>query len=564
MSKSEIPAGPVAHDTEVDLLVIGSGTGLAAALSAEELGLDVLVAEKANVIGGSTALSGGAYWVPANPALIRDGFKDTVESGREYLGAIVEDSPTDRWNSFLENGPEAIAMVERTTPLEFFWAEGYSDYHPENPGGAAIGRTCESKPLDASVLGEERGRLRATSMAAPIPMPVTGADYKWINLMTRTPLTSFPKIIKRVVQGVGGLAIKREYTAGGQALAAGLFAGTIDAGIPIWTRTMLVELIEEDGEVKGAILEQDGKRVTVKARKGVVLAAGGFDHNMEMRRKYQSETLKKDISLGAETNEGDAIVAAEKVGAGLRLMHEAWWFPSVTPLTEGGAPMVLLSERALPGSIIVDETGKRFVNEATGYMGFGQTVLENRANGREIKDMWLVMDQKYRNRYVFAGSVFPTMPFPKEWYDAGVVVRADNPRELAEKMGVPVQAFTTELREFNQMAEAGIDGDFHRGDSAYDRYYGDPTVKPNPNLRPIEGKLYAVHVSLSDLGTCGGLMADGAARVQREDGEVIPGLYAIGNTAGNTFGHVYPGAGATISQGLVFGHLAAKDAATRK
>ena len=131
-------------------------------------------------------------------------------------------------------------------------------------------------------------------------------------------------------------------------------------------------------------------------------------------------------------------------------------------------------------------------------------------------------------------------------------------------MGVPVQAFTTELREFNQMAEAGIDGDFHRGDSAYDRYYGDPTVKPNPNLRPIEGKLYAVHVSLSDLGTCGGLMADGAARVQREDGEVIPGLYAIGNTAGNTFGHVYPGAGATISQGLVFGHLAAKDAATRK
>lgn len=563
MSSKEIPAGPIASNAEVDVLVIGSGTGLAAALSAADLGLSVIVAEKAPVVGGSTALSGGAYWIPANPALIRDGFDDTTEAGREYLGAIVEDSPAERWNAFLDNGPDAIEMVERTTPLEFFWAEGYSDYHPENPGGAAIGRTCESKPFNAAVLGAERGRLRAPAMAAPIPMPVTGADYKWMNLMMRTPLKSWPKILKAAGQGIGGLAFKREYTAGGQALAAGLFAGTLDAGIPVWTRTSLVELLEEDGSVVGAVLEQDGKQVTVRTRKGVVLAAGGFDHNMEMRRKYQSDSLQSDISLGAESNEGDAIVAAQWLGADLHLMDEAWWFPAVTPLAEGDAPQILLAERSLPGTMIVDETGRRFVNEATGYMVFGQTVMENRAAGRPMEDMWLVMDQDYRNRYVFAGSLFPRMPFPKDWYEAGAVVSADNPRELANKMGVPMDAFVEEFDTFNAMAQAGVDSQYHRGDSAYDRYYGDPTQTPNPNLRPMSGKLHAVNVSLSDLGTCGGLVADEAARVQREDGSVIPGLYAIGNTAGNVFGHVYPGAGATISQGLVFGHVAAKDMAAR-
>ncbi len=563
MSHSEVPAGPVARDEEVDVLVIGSGTGLAAALSAKEQGLSVIVAEKAEVVGGSTALSGGAYWIPANPALLRDGFHDTVEAGREYLGAIVEDSPVERWESFLENGPAAIEMVERTTPLEFFWAEGYSDYHPENPGGAAIGRTCESKPFDASILGEERARLRSTLMAAPVPMPVTGADYKWMNLMIRTPLKSWPRIFKRLAQGVGGMALKREYTAGGQALAAGLFAGTIAAGIPVWTRTSLVSLLEEDGRVVGATLKQDGRTVTVKTRKGVVLAAGGFDHNMQMRRDYQSDTLTADISLGAETNEGDAIVEAQRVGAGLRLMEEAWWYPAVTPLKEGDSPQILLAERALPGTFIVDETGRRFVNESTGYMGFGQTVLKNREEGRPIRDMWIVMDQEYRNRYVFAGALFPRMPFPQEWYDAGVVVSADSPAELARKMGADTGQFTRQFMDFNEMAEAGIDSEFQRGDSAYDRYYGDPTQQPNPNLRPLKGKLHAVKLSLSDLGTCGGLMADGSARVQREDGTVIPGLYAIGNTAGNAFGHVYPGAGATIAQGLVFGHLAALDAAAR-
>ena len=536
---------------------------MATALAANERGLDTLVVEKTPWVGGSTAKSGGAYWIPGNPALTRDGSKDTVEAGREYLEAVVgESAPRDRWEAFLDHGSATIEMLERTTPLRFFWARGYSDYHPENPGGAAVGRTCEAKPFNAAVLGDEKARLRPASLEAPIPMPITGADYKWMNLMLRKPLQAWPRIIRRAVQGVGGLAIRRDYMAGGQALAAGLFAGCIAAGIPIWTRTALTELIIEDGAVVGARVEQDGRPVEIRARKGVVVAAGGFDHRMDWRRKYQSESLEQDYSFGAEGNEGDAIrIAADELGAELTLMDQSWWFPAVKPLEPGGEPAVLLAERSLPGSMIVDETGTRFINEAKDYMSFGQHVLRLRAEGRPIERMWLVMDQRYRDRYVFAGSVFPMMPFPKSWYDRGIAVRGKTPQELAAAAGLPATTFTDELACFNQAAANGIDDRFHRGDSAYDRYYGDPTQLPNPNLRPLAGPLYAVEIVLGDLGTCGGLRADAKGRVLKADGQPITGLYAQGNTAGNVFGNRYPGAGATISQGLVFGEIIAQDAA---
>ncbi|SER87237.1 Succinate dehydrogenase/fumarate reductase, flavoprotein subunit [Propionibacterium cyclohexanicum] len=562
-TKKQPPAGPAAHDTTVDLLVIGSGTGMATALSAHEQGLKVLVVEKTPYVGGSTARSGGAFWIPANPALLRDGSTDTPQLGREYIGAVVGDeSPEPRWRAFVDQGPQTVDMLERTTPMEFFWAKGYSDYHPENPGGAAIGRTCECKPFDAAQLGEERARLRPAVLEAPIPMPVTGADYKWMNLMVRTPLESWPRIAWRAVEGIGGLLLKKEFTAGGQALAAGLFTGLVRAGIPVWTRTGLVELLEEDGAVVGAVLEQDGRRVSVRAARGVVLAAGGFEHDMAMRREFQSSTLAEDVSLGAEGNTGDAIKAARRLGAGLAVMEESWWFPALQPLAKGEYPQVLLAERSLPGSLLVDETGRRFINESRDYMSFGQEVLRLRTQGRPLSQMWLVMDQSYRNRYVFAGVVFPAMSFPKPWYDAGIVVRGSQPRSLAQAMGVPPEDFAQTLERFNLEAGAGIDSEYHRGDSAYDRYYGDPTCLPNPNLRPLKGGLYAARVVLSDLGTCGGLRADEHGRVLREDGSAIPGLYAQGNTAGNVFGRTYPGAGATIAQGLVYGHIIAKHAAT--
>lgn len=557
-----IPAGLDIADTTVDLLVIGSGTGLAAALSGHESGLNVLVVEKASGVGGSTARSGGALWLPTTPLLTDKGTPDTADRAATYLDAVVDGTaPAARSTAFLKHVNATVDMLGRTTPMRLFWAREYSDYHPERPGGRATGRTCECRPLNARVLGEYRDRLRGGVMEVKVPMPTTGADYKWMNLMTRVPRKGLPLIAKRLAQGVGGKLLGREYIAGGQDLAAGLFAGVLRAGVPIWTDTALVRLTGDGHRVTGAVLSHGGREVTVSATRGVVLAAGGFDHDMAMRHKYQSDSLGAHESLGADSNTGEAIRAATDVGAATALMEQAWWFPAVAS-ADGRPPAVLLAERSLPGSLIVDQDGKRFANESTDYMSFGQRVLELERAGTPVESMWIVFDQKYRNSYVFAAGSFPRMPLPKSWYRAGIAAKATTFAELAAQMGVPVADFEHTMTRFNESAAAGIDPDFDRGLSAYDRYYGDPTVTPNPNLRPlVKGPFYAVKMTLSDLGTCGGVVADERGRVRREDGGVIEGLYALGNTAANAFGAVYPGAGATIAQGLVYGYIAGRDAA---
>lgn len=557
-----IPADVPVRDITVDLLVVGSGTGMAAALAAQERGLTVLIVEKSSFVGGSTARSGGALWLPASPVLAENGGDDTVERARTYLQSVVAGSaPAERSDGYLRNVAATVEMLRRTTPMRFMWAKDYSDYHPEEPGGTAVGRTCECRPLNSAILGEYRTRLRPGVLEVKMPMPTTGADYRWMNLMARVPRRGIPTIAKRLGQGVGGMLLGRRYVAGGQALAAGLFAGVLRAGIPIWTDTELHRMTADGGRITGAVVGHDGQEVTVTARRGVVLAAGGFDHNMAMRWKFQSESLGKNMSLGAETNTGEAIRTAQDIGAAIDLMDQAWWFPAVAPLS-GAAPLVMLAERSLPGSLIVDQHGARFANEATDYMSFGQRLLERERSGNAVESMWIVFDQQYRNSYVFAGELFPRMSIPQKWYDGGIAHRSDDLADLAAKIGVPRPQFTATVARFNAMSRAGDDSDFHRGRSAYDRYYGDPTIGPNPNLRALDkGPFYAVKMVLSDLGTCGGLRADGRARVLREDGSAIEGLYAIGNTAANAFGTTYPGAGATIAQGLVYGYVAARDIA---
>ena len=409
-------------------------------------------------------------------------------------------------------------MLRRTTPMRLFWAKDYSDYHPEAPGGSAAGRTCECRPLDTSILGAYRSRLRPGVMKVSIPMPTTGADYRWLNLMARVPSKGLPLVAKRLAQGLGGLLLGRHYVAGGQALAAALFCGVLRAGIPIWTDTTLTRLTTGGGRITGAVVEQNGEDYTITAQRGVVLAAGGFDHSMDMRWKFQSEALQPHASLGAETNTGDAIRIGQEVGAAIDLMEQSWWFPAVAPLP-GGSPAVMLAERSLPGSLIVDQEGERFTNESADYMSFGQCVLAREHAGRPVETMWIVFDQQYRNSYVFAAELFPRMPIPQAWYEAGIAHKSDDLGALATLIGIPRERFLDTITRFNEGAYAGEDPDFHRGQSAYDRYYGDPTVTPNPNLRPLtRGPFYAVKMVLSDLGTCGGLRADDRARVLREDG----------------------------------------------
>ncbi|OBI73332.1 3-ketosteroid-delta-1-dehydrogenase, partial [Mycolicibacterium fortuitum] len=386
-SHKSIPAGLTVAATEVDLLVVGSGTGLAAALAAHEQGLSVLVVEKSSYVGGSTARSGGALWLPASPVIEDCGGNDPVSRAHTYLESVVGNSaPPERSAAYLENLPATVEMLCRTTPMKLFWAKEYSDYHPEAPGGSAAGRTCECRPLNTSILGEYLPDLRPGVMEVSIPMPTTGADYRWLNLMSRVPRKGLPTIIKRLAQGIGGLALGRRYAAGGQALAAGLFAGVIRAGIPIWLDTALTELVTEGSRVTGAVVEHGGERVAVTARRGVVLAAGGFDHHMEMRRKFQSDSLGSNLSLGAESNTGDAIRLGQDVGGDIALMDQSWWFPAVAPLP-GAAPAVMLAERSLPGSFIVDHNGHRFANESADYMSFGQRVLDLENAGTPVDGM---------------------------------------------------------------------------------------------------------------------------------------------------------------------------------
>lgn len=552
-----------AHDTTVDLLVVGTGTGMLSALAGHDAGLDVLMVEASKYVGGSTGLSGGAFWIPANSIIREAGGYDSKADAKAYLDSLVgADSPKARRDAYVDEGPRAVELMKKLTPMEFMWAKGYSDYHPEHPGGSAVGRTCEAKPLDLKThLGDYRDWFIPSAIAAPVPMPVTGADYKWMNLMAKAPGKALPKVMKRAAQGIGGMAIGREYAATGQATAGGLFAGVIKAGIPVWTETKLVRLVTEGEAVVGAVVEQGGQEFTVTARKGVVVSTGGFDRNMEMRHELQSEGLD-EWTHGAPENKGGGIQAGIEIGADADLLDQAWWFPSIAPVGDEN-PTVMLAERSLPGSIMVGADGKRFINECIDYMSFGQYWLERENSGDPIGDMWIVFDQEYKNSYVFGTVSFPRTPLPKEWYDAGIAVSADSAEELAGKMGVPAEAFAEQVVRFNKGAAQGYDREYGRGDSRYDNYYGDPTVTPNPNLRPLVGKLYAVRVVNSDLGTCGGLVADEKARVLRPDGSVIEGLYAIGNAAANAFGKTYPGAGATIGQGLVFGMIAAEDAAAR-
>lgn len=548
-------------DESVDVVVIGGGTGIMAAIAAAELGLSAVVVEKSEYLGGSTALSGGGMWMPGNRVLREKGIADSRERVETYLDAVVGDSaPRARRIAFLDHLVEAVELLRRRTPLGFSHMREYADYFSETTGGSAIGRSIEPEPLDVATLGTDAGLVRKGSLEAPVPMPITSMDYKWMNLMTRMPHKAIPKVASRVAQGIGGKVIKRNYVAGGGALAAGLIAGARQAGVRLWTGSPLTGIVRDGDRVVGVVVEREGREVRLEARRGVVLAAGGFDHDIEMRREYQSPVLEEGWSFGSPSNTGEVIRLAEEAGAALTLMDQAWWFPAIPPVEPGGEPSVMLAERSLPGSLIVDATGHRFFNESCDYMTAGRIMLGQDDGEPPHLPAWLIFDQKYRNSYVFGGGLMPGQALPDAWYEAGVAHKADTIGELADALGIP--AVRDGVRRFNLLAGQGHDDDFDRGLSHYDRYYGDPTNTPNPNLRPlVKGPFYAVRVVPGDLGTCGGVSADEYARALRADGSVIEGLYAVGNSAGNAFGTVYPGPGATIGQGITFAYIAARHAA---
>ncbi|MEE1837173.1 3-oxosteroid 1-dehydrogenase [Streptomyces sp. SP17KL33] len=542
-----------------DVVVVGSGAaGMTAALTAAKQGLSCVVVEKAPTFGGSAARSGAGIWLPNNSVIKAAGVPDTPAKAAQYLAAVVgDDVPADRQKAFLDHGPAMLSFVMANSPLRFRWMEGYSDYYPELPGGLPNGRSIEPDQFDGNLLGEELARLNPAYLATPAGMVVFSADYKWLAL-TAVSAKGLAVATECLARGTKAALLGQKPLTMGQALAGGLRAGLLGANVPVWLNSPLTDLHLENGAVTGVVVTRNGSAGLVRARRGVIVGSGGFEHNAAMRAQYQEQPIGTQWSVGAKENTGDGIRAGQRAGADLALMDDAWWGPAIdTP----GQAWFCLAERTLPGGLLVNGAGARFVNEAGPYSDVVHTMYEKDTSSASHIPAWLIVDQNYRNRYLFK-DIAPTFPFPDEWYDAGAVHKEWTLDALAGAIGVPAAALRSSVDRFNSLARKGDDTDFGRGDSVYDHYYTDPSVAPNPCLAPLWlPPFYALRIVPGDLGTKGGLLTDARARVLRPNGTVIPGLYAAGNASAAVMGRSYAGAGSTIGPAMTFGYVAALDIA---
>ncbi|HEY5149703.1 MAG TPA: FAD-binding protein [Mycobacterium sp.] len=560
-------------DASVDVLVIGSGGGgMTAALAAHAAGLDTLVVEKGSCFGGSTALSGGGIWVPGAPSQKREGYAPDPDGVEEYLRQITDGLVSDeRISAYVANAPEMMEFLEKTSRwLEFVWKPGYADYYPELPGGSELGSTINVPPIDLRVLGDEEDKLLKPLALAPKGIWLGPKDLR-LFYQVRQNWRGKAVLAKLLWRKFRAHAFGDRIAAIGQSLAARLRLAMKEQDIPLWLDAPMTELITDvDGAVVGAVVERSGEPQRIGARRGVILATGGFDHDMAWRREHLPE-LEHDWSFGNPLAMGDGIRAGEKVGAATDLLDEAWWFPAMC--WPDGRLQFMLNERMMPSQFVVNGAGQRFINEAAPYMDFAHAMIAGQRSGVSHIPCWLITDTRSFHRYVVGGHLpIPKVPaapvptgrtVPQAWLDSGVVRSAPTLDELAVRIGVPPTELRRTAERFNELARKGHDDDFNRGDSVYDNYYGDPTL-PNPNLYPLTTPPYlAFQIILGDLGTSGGLRTDEHARVLRSDDTVIDGLYAVGNTSAAVMGRSYAGAGATIGPAMTFGYIAARHIAGR-
>jgi 3-oxosteroid 1-dehydrogenase len=558
-------------DHVVDVLVIGSGGGgMTAALTADASGLDALVVEKSSRFGGSTALSGGGIWVPGAPAQRRAGYTIDPDSVVGYLRLITDGLVSEaRLRQYVDSSPRMLEFLEGLSPwLEFVWKPGYADYYPELPGGSELGSTINVPPIDLRKLGDDEETLLQPLALAPKGIWLGPKELRSFYRI-RQSWAGKGVLIKLIARMVRARVLGERIAAIGQSLAARLRLAMSERAIPLWLDSPMVELLTDaDGSVTGAVVERDGTQQRIGARRGVILASGGFDHDMAWRKEHQP-VVDQDWSFGNPASMGDGIRAGERVGAVTELLDEAWWFPAIQ--WPDGRMQFMLNERMMPAQFIVNGDGKRFINEAAPYMDFGHAMIDGQKSGVTHIPCWLITDHRSFNRYVVGGHLpIPKIPFapvptgrkvPAAWLESGVVKAAMGWDELARKIDVPADQLRATATRFDELARKGHDDDFNRGDSLYDNYYGDPTL-PNPNLHPLgDPPYYAFRIVPGDLGTSGGLLTDEHARVLRQDGSAVPGLYAVGNTSAAVMGRSYAGAGATIGPAMTFGFVAAKHAA---
>jgi len=542
-------------------LVIGAGAGgLSTAITAKKHDLDVIVIEKDDCFGGTTAFSGGVLWVPGNP--LSNG--DTTEAARTYLrnetGACYDDAGVE---AFLRYGPQMVEFFQRETAVSFV-PTLYPDYHPQVEGGVDVGRSILAAPFDIRALGADMARLRPplkTITFIGMMFNSSNADLKHFFNVTRS-LTSFVYVAKRLLTHLKELALYRRGTqvTSGNALAARLVKSAQDLGIPILTGTPAKQLLEDTGRVRGALASHGGQELRIEARRGVVLACGGFSHDLQRIRQAYPHLRRggEHFSPVPSSNTGDGARMAEALGAkvDIRLQAAAAWMP-VSKVPMGGGREVAfphLLDRYKPGIIGVLRSGRRFTNESESYHDVGAAMIEACADSKETA-MWLVCDRRTLAKYGLGYAKPAPMPLSPLLRN-GYLLKGDTLAELARNAGIDAQGLEQTVRDYNLGARQGQDLQFGRGSTSFNRYLADPAQQPNPCVAPIgEGPYYAVKVVMGDLGTFDGLRTSVVGEVLDANQQAIDGLYAVGNDRASIMGGNYPGAGITLGPIMTFGYI---------
>jgi 3-oxosteroid 1-dehydrogenase len=553
-------------DRSVDLLIAGSGGGgMVAALAALDSGIEPLVIEKQDLVGGSTGLSGGMVWLPNNPLMRADGIPDSHEDGLAYFDDVVGDigpaSSLARREMFLTAGYEMVNFLMRKG-VRFVRCPGWSDYYPNHKGGNEAGRAIECVPYNAAALGNWSDRLQPSLAKSRFGFVLKTNETRAVQYFNRSP-RAFAVATRVFARTRMARLLRREMLTNGASLIGQLLKAMIDlrGEPPIWTGAAVDDLIVEDGRVVGARVSRHGAALNIQARKGVLLAAGGFSRNADMRRQYsgaQPNDARWSIANAGDT--GEALQTAIRLGAKTDLMDEAWWLPSIFIADGGYAAKALGSGRQRPGAIYVDGSGRRFCNESNSYVEVGKAMYANKA-----VPCWMIFDEGYVGRYISGANPLKDRRVPEELIERGAVMRGDTIADLARQIDVPADALEQTVKRFNGFAAKGLDPDFGRGQSAYNDCLGDPGHRPNAALGPLEkSPYYATKVVPADVGTCGGVITNEHAQVLDEDDCVIDGLYATGNITATVMGRHYLGAGGSIAYTMVFGYVAARHAAGRR
>ena len=556
-------------DREVDVLVVGTGNGaLTAALCNWEMGTeDVLIIEKTDKVGGTSATSGGGIWIPVNHYAKACGADDSAEDAKKYLMGTLfgEDVPEEMIDTYIEQSPKMLKFLADRTDVIYESLEHYPDYYTNYDGAKSGHRSLEPKPIAMSELGDDWKNVRWTHHMMRMFSRIHFTQVEAHTIMTQAPgwKSLLAKMILGYVTDISWrfrTAIDRRLCTGSAGIAR-LYLSVKKRGIPLLFNSRMTSLIEGGGRVTGVIVQQGGKTLRIGARKGVVLGAGGFEKNQALREQYLPAPTNTQWSAGNPANEGDALLAGLSLGAKTRLMKDAWWTTTLC-VPDEPTPRLAIMEKSFPGSCVVNRAGERFANESQNYMAFQKDLFATHSDTSPNAPAWQIFDARFRRNFMvgplMTAAMKPDWQIPKSWFETGFVAKANSIHDLAEQVGIDAQGLEATIAKMNRYAETGTDEDFHRGESAYDRYYADPNIKPNPCLASIdEGPFYAMRIEAGDFGTLGGLDTDVHGRVKLEAGGVVEGLFAVGNCSAAIL-PTYPGPGATLGPAMTMAYQSAK------